>query len=162
MKTRSLALVTAVALVATGCFGGSSAKAPPSAASSTRPSSTPGVSSGTVPVLDPATRARLLAEYRAGRIRYDCPPGTLCPYYPPGVFWTGRALLAAMNRVNPTVQERQGSVLGDSQSPVVYVLADSTANRLDIATAAADGHYVHLVAVGKLPPQFEFFQFAAY
>lgn len=37
----------------------------------------------------------------------------------------------------------------------VFVLSDSTSGRLDIATAAPDGHYVHLIAVGTHNLQFK-------
>jgi hypothetical protein len=61
-----------------------------------------------------------------------------------------------MNRFNSTVLLRIGSAPARDNRWLVFILPDSTANRLDIATAAADGSFVHLVAVGVHAPRFEF------
>ncbi len=145
-------MVLAVALLVSGCVGGSSAHVAPAARASV--ATTPPVT-GTV--LDSATRGRLLAEYRASRIRISCPPGSLCPQRPLGRFWTGGALIEILNRAHPAIpatSDLNATLSLDDR--IVFVLPDSTANRLDLATAAADGRYVHLIAVGRGRPRFRF------
>ncbi len=62
-----------------------------------------------------------------------------------------------MNRNNPSIPATANLNATNSLNHLfVFVLPDSTDNRLDIATVAADGHYVHLIAVGEHAPRFEF------
>jgi hypothetical protein len=149
---KNAALAAVVAVVASGCLGNSSANGPPSTASRTGSGASRGAA-----VLDPGTRARLLAEYRAGRVRNRCPKGSLCPAPYPGVFWKGPLLVEEMNRANPSIlATRNLNGTMSLESRLVFVLPDSNSRRLDIATAAADGRYVHLIAVGRHPPEFRF------
>ncbi len=101
-----------------------------------------------------ATKDRLLAEYRASR--YSCPKHAFCIFYV-GQFWTGGVLLVRLHRVHPTIPvTRNLDATLSLDSRFVFVLPDSTPYRLDLATAAADGSYVHLIAVGTRPPRFRF------
>ncbi|HEY3765164.1 MAG TPA: hypothetical protein VGL44_08390 [Gaiellales bacterium] len=107
--------------------------------------------------LDSATQGRLLAEYRAARVRVSCPPGSRCPATAAGRFWTGRGLLRVLHRNHPSIaatDDMDATLSLDIR--IVFVLPDSTAHRLDLATVAADGRYVHLIAVGARPPRFRF------
>lgn len=144
-------LVLAASPIASGCLGGSPAKV------GTTPGSVRAIAPAAGAVLDAATRGRLLAEYRASRIRISCPSGSRCPQPPPGRFWTGSGLLRVLHRDHPSIaatDDLNATLSLDIR--IVFVLPDSTANRLDLATAAADGRYVHLIAVGHGRPRFRF------
>jgi PASTA domain len=113
-----------------------------------------GGTTGAGAVLDATTSARLLTEYR-GSLIPPCPAGSLCPVRPRGVFLTGRVLIHVLHRTHPSIPattDMNETLSLDGR--VVFVLADSSASRLDLATAAADGSYVHLIAVGTRPPRF--------
>lgn len=105
-------------------------------------------------MLDRATKERLLAEYRASRA--SCPKDSYCILIV-GRFWTGGALLVRLHRAHPTIPAtRNLNATLSLDKRFVFVLPDSTAHRLDLATAAADGSYVHLIAVGTGAPRFRF------
>jgi hypothetical protein len=153
---KKLLVITVVVLAFGGasCSGGSSATTPPPPA----PKHTGAIKGPTnlAPHLDAAARARLLKEYDSALIPL-CTSNGSCPGNA-GSFLTGRSLLAALNRVNPTERTARvpASVPLNLNPRLVYVLADSTTNRLDIATTMAGGYYVHLIAVGGHPPHFRF------
>jgi hypothetical protein len=92
-----------------------------------------------------------MAEWHAAR--YSCtgePAG--CPYQP-GAFASGSVLLPAMRRINPSIPATNTINATLSLAPFIFVLDDSTPRRLDIATADANGRYVHLVAIGTAQPR---------
>jgi hypothetical protein len=100
--------------------------------------------------VDTGTEATLLAEWRAAR--FGCGHASGCPSGP-GAFSTGKRLLAAMRRMNPAIPATDNLDGTLALTRFVFVLADSNANRLDIARADARGRYVHLVAVGTEQPR---------
>jgi hypothetical protein len=72
-------------------------------------------------------------------------------------FLRPRPLAAVMRRANPhipviawTADSAPHSMLGYH----VFVLSTSSAHRLDLAAVAADGRYVHLIAVDRHAPRF--------
>jgi hypothetical protein len=145
----SLAVTAALlAMLSSGCFGTSaSPTSTPSrrnAPAWVRPANLPGG-------VDRGTVKRLMAEWHAAR--YSCtgePAG--CPYQP-GVFASGSVLLPAMRRIDPSIPATNNLNATLSLTPFIFVLDDSTPRRLDIATADANGRYVHLVAVGTAQPR---------
>jgi hypothetical protein len=143
-----------VALLVTGCLGSSTAGRPSShPASEQAPSSsaTQGLSTGTHPVVDSRTRHRLLAEWRVAvktaQVMYG-PRGGI-GFLPP------RQLASAMRRANPTIPVlalTTGSGPKSSLVRYIFVVPTSNVHRLDIAAVAANGYYVHLVAVDRHAP----------
>ena len=151
---RSFLLGIVLAGVLAGCsLGGGTGARPVGATTgdSTSVPPHPTASSGVPAGLDPATRRRLLAEWRvAVKTGGSAGPGSL-------VFLSPSQLVPILNRVNasiPATTSLNATMSLDHR--VVFVLSDSTARRLDIATAARNGRYVHLIAVGSRPPRFKF------
>ena len=92
-----------------------------------------------------------MAEWRAAR--FSCAGlRSRCPEQP-GAFQTGKELLAAMRRINHSLPATDNLNATLSLAPFVFVLSDSTSQRLDIATTDAKGRYVHLIAVGAAQPE---------
>jgi hypothetical protein len=102
------------------------------------------------PGVDPGTEKTLMAEWRAARFSCTGQQGG-CPYQP-GAFATGKVLVSAMRRINHSTPVSDNANATLSLARVVFVLSDSTADRLDIAMADTKGRYVHLIALGAAQP----------
>lgn len=147
-----------VGLLATGCLGSSTASGPsshPAREQASSPPASQGLSTGTHPVVDSGTRHRLLAEWRVAVKTAQMmhgPTGGI-GFLPP------QQLASAMRRANPTIPVvplTTGSGPKSSLVRYVFVVPTSSVRRLDIATVAADGYYVHLVAVDRHAPRLRF------
>jgi hypothetical protein len=150
MRKVPVMLVLVVGLPGAGCLGNSSANAPAPRAHAR--SASPVLSGGHRPVLDAATRHRLLVEWhvavRTAQVLYG-PTGGI-GFLPP------RQLASAMRRAHPSIPATASFGTNDTLVPRVVFVLSPTALRLDIATVAADGRYVHLTAVGRHRRHFEF------
>lgn len=156
VKKAALALIPVVTLLAAGCLGNSSARVSASAPATPPPSSArQGLSIGPHPVVDRRTRQRLLAEWRVA-------VSTAQEMYGPAggiAFLPPQPLASALRRANPAipiVAVTAGAGPKSSLVRDVFVVPTGNVQRLDIATVAADGSYVHLVAVDRHAPRFKF------
>jgi hypothetical protein len=96
--------------------------------------------------MDAATR-RLLAEWRvAVKTGGSSGPGSL-------VFLSPGQLVPILNRINPAIPATTNLNATLSLEDFVFVLPDSTANRLDLATTD-HGTYIHVIAQGDHSPTF--------
>lgn len=135
-----------VLLLTAGCIGSSSPSSDSSVVDGKVWTQTANLPSG----VDQATEKTLVSEWAAAR--FACGQASGCPSRE-GAFSTGKALLSAMRRMNPSVPVADNLNATMSLANPVFVLRDSTSNRLHIAVADADGRYVHLVAVGTGQPR---------
>jgi hypothetical protein len=156
VKKATVAVVPFVTLLAAGCLGNSAARVQASSPASTHASSAPqALSIGPHPVVDRRSRRRLLAEWRVAvrtaRVMYG-PTGGIA-FLPP------RRLASALRRANPAIPVVAVTPRAGPKSSLVrdvFVVPTVNVQRLDIATVAADGSYVHLVAVDRPAPRFRF------
>ena len=148
-----LAVFTAVAALCSGCSGHSAQQS-----SSTEGGGVAGknwMSAANRPSgVDASTEKMLMAEWRAARFSCTGEKGG-CPRQV-GAFATGQVLLSAMRRINHSIPATDNLNATMSLERFVFVLDDSTSNRLDLATADAKGRYVHLIAVGATQPHLRF------
>jgi hypothetical protein len=143
MRRSSLLIVLVVELLASGCLGSSSSH------QSAATARTLGVSAPKS--VDEATKARLLAEYEvAVKTGGSSGPHSL-------VFLSRGELARLMNRIHPEIPATDSlNATLSLDTRVVFVLPETTTDRLVLATADSQGRYVRLVAVGAGKPRISF------